>query len=324
MDKNSPLEDQMKVMQTHFGRIVSTVKHLKSSVDDLLEKYASQNKEVQEVLEAQKVIEEVIVANSDAINHIKRGLRNKGNEENVIEEADTNEVEDVLGNIVEKQQEIDQNISKNTEVVKRLDREIQKIMMDKNKKDTSKKELDDAINRLDKEIKLLKTCDKDTKSADELENKGKYKQKKFKKCKYYNVGYCKYNEKCRFIHPGKTCQNYLEGKCNESDCPSRHPRACKWYQGAKGCRRIEICKYSHDTLICGEQKLVEAETMDKEFKCVSCSHTWKESNCVVKHLINNMEVYFCLNCDDWVKYKSKVFDQGWSLFDGEGNLNQYI
>ena len=314
----------MKTMLTHFGRIVSTINHLKSSVDDLLEKYETQNKEVQEVLDTQKVIEEVIVANSDAINQIKREIRKKKDEANVIEEPDTNEKEDVMRNTIEKQQEIDQNISKNTEVVKRLDVEIKKLIKDKTKKDTNKKELEDAIKRLDNEIVQLKTCDKNTKSAEEMENKNKDKQKKLKKYKYYNMGYCKYNEKCRFIHPDKTCQNYLEGKCDLGDCPGRHPRACKWYQGATGCRRNESCKYSHDSLVCGEQKIIETEKKIKEFKCVSCSYTWKESNCVVKHLINNMEVYFCLNCDDWVKYKSKVFDQGWSLFDGEGNLNQYV
>ena len=49
MNKNSPLEDQIKTMQTHFGRILSTVKHLKSSIDDLLEKHKSQNKEFPEM-----------------------------------------------------------------------------------------------------------------------------------------------------------------------------------------------------------------------------------------------------------------------------------
>ena len=37
-----------------------------------------------------------------------------------------------------------------------------------------------------------------------------------------------------------------------------------------------------------------------------------------------MEVYFCLNCDDWVKEKGRVFDQGWSLFDLDGNLNNFV
>ena len=38
-----------------------------------------------------------------------------------MEEADTNEKEDVMRSIIEKQKEIDQNISTNTDMVKRLD-----------------------------------------------------------------------------------------------------------------------------------------------------------------------------------------------------------
>ena len=51
MDK-TPLEEQMKVLQTHFGRIVSTIKHLKTSVDNLGEKLEakSQMNEIQDIL----------------------------------------------------------------------------------------------------------------------------------------------------------------------------------------------------------------------------------------------------------------------------------
>ena len=45
---------------------------------------------------------------------------------------------------------------------------------------------------------------------------------------------------------------------------------------------------------------------------------------VVEHVMNGHTVYFCLNCDDWVKEKGRVFDQGWSLFDLDGNLNNFV
>jgi hypothetical protein len=52
------------------------------------------------------VIEEVIVANSDAINQIKNEISKKKDEDNVMEEADTNEKEDVMRSIIEKQKEM--------------------------------------------------------------------------------------------------------------------------------------------------------------------------------------------------------------------------
>ena len=58
----------MKALQNHFGRLVSTVKDLKSSLEALERKVdTGQNHEVKEILETQKVIDEVIVANSNAI-----------------------------------------------------------------------------------------------------------------------------------------------------------------------------------------------------------------------------------------------------------------
>ena len=55
----------------------------------------------------------------------------------------------------------------------------------------------------------------------------------------------------------------------------------------------------------------------KEYKCESCKYTWESKECVVKHVLEDMEVYFCLNCEDWVQYKQNVFKEGWSLFDKE-------
>ena len=70
--ENKTLEDQIKTLQVHFGRVVSTVKYLQKSVDDLQLKSVEigKNEEIKEVLETQRVVEEVIVANSDAIHQI--------------------------------------------------------------------------------------------------------------------------------------------------------------------------------------------------------------------------------------------------------------
>ena len=38
------------------------------------------------------------------------------------------------------------------------------------------------------------------------------------------------------------------------------------------------------------------------------------------HVIENTETIFCRNCEDWVKEKSNVYSQGWTLFDQDGFL----
>ena len=85
-----------------------------------------------------------------------------------------------------------------------------------------------------------------------------------------------------------------------------------------GCRRNEECNLSHDTRICSE--IVKKESENNHFHCVSCKHEWKESQDVVKHMVENPDVYFCLNC----KEKNRVLDQGWSLFDLYGNLSHFV
>ena len=60
------------------------------------------------------------------------------------------------------------------------------------------------------------------------------------------------------------------------------------------------------------------------YKCISCKDTWKDSECVVKHIINGRMLYFCLNCDDLVTRKSEVMQEGWTLLDGEGYLRRDI
>ena len=57
-----------------------------------------------------------------------------------------------------------------------------------------------------------------------------------------------------------------------------------------------------------------------EYNCVGCKSIFTDEKYVVKHIIQNMETYFCLNCDDWVKDKERVFEHGWTLLDQYGYL----
>ena len=56
------------------------------------------------------------------------------------------------------------------------------------------------------------------------------------------------------------------------------------------------------------------------FKCFGCKNIYDKKEHIVKHKYSEHEYYFCLNCDYWVKDKSKVMDENWSLYDRYGNL----
>ena len=195
-------------------------------VDDLKLKLEENSKkeEIKEVLETQRVVEEVIVANSDAIHQIKMEIaRNKEGEkpsgkynEDTVKES--NVKDDDIRKVVRKQQDMDKDILKHSNVVKKLDEEIKSILKEKSNKDESKKEMDDAIKRLEIEILKLKEGENDCESIKEILKDGDEK-KKAHKCRYFNVGYCKYEQKCRFTHPEEICKEYLEGKCREKKMP---------------------------------------------------------------------------------------------------------
>ena len=68
-------------------------------------------------------------------------------------------------------------------------------------------------------------------------------------------------------------------------------------------------------MICNGMLVMELN----EYQCARCKR-----NHVKRHLVKNMEVFFCLNCDDWIKEKDVVFTEGWTLFDESGFLRHDV
>ena len=82
------LEEQMKTLQKHFTAIVATVKDLKGTVNDLAKKVEARKKEeIDEILQTQKVIEEMIDCNAKAIKCMEEEFRKETKGKEVLEEA---------------------------------------------------------------------------------------------------------------------------------------------------------------------------------------------------------------------------------------------
>ena len=45
---------------------------------------------------------------------------------------------------------------------------------------------------------------------------------------------------------------------------------------------------------------------------------------MVKHIIKSKEMFFCLNCDDWIGNKEEVLKSDWTLFDSNGDLRRDV
>ena len=73
--------------------------------------------------------------------------------------------------------------------------------------------------------------------------------KRIKRCRYYNVGFCKMNNDCVFYLSDEVCDQYLKnGKCSEYKlCLKWHPKECKyWLKDPRGCFRGQECRFQHN------------------------------------------------------------------------------
>lgn len=100
-------------------------------------------------------------------------------------------------------------------------------------------ELDD-IQKLTQLRRIIKLVDKTAQI--ELEEK----EASFKKCNFFNRGFCSQGTSCRFVHPLEVCDQYEKsGICVTKKCQKRHLYTCKFYNSESGCSRGESCSYSH-------------------------------------------------------------------------------
>ena len=88
MTRKQSLEEQVIFLQKTMGGIVKLVKCLKTNVEELQKKDIPKEKEVEkdevkETLEAQRVIDEVLVANCDAIKRIDMDIQRMTKSKNV-------------------------------------------------------------------------------------------------------------------------------------------------------------------------------------------------------------------------------------------------
>ena len=191
--------------------------------------------------------------------------------------------------IIEKQKMLDDLISANTDSIKRIDSEIEEM--------GRKSEYSEKNTEVGKEIIERNVV--------------------IKSCRYFNKGYCKYLKKCRYFHSNKVCKKHLENlRCTGKGCRERHPKMCKWYQKEIGCKRID-CEFLHVTLA---SKDGGTNVFSQSFTCAGCKDVWQDEKCVVKHVIKHKELFFCLNCDDYITNKSGVLDSNWTLLDQHGNI----
>ena len=75
MSGESSLADQVKTLQGYMGKFAKAIKDLTERVKVIEEKRTEdEDKDIKEIVETQRVIDEILVSNSDAIKRLNREL----------------------------------------------------------------------------------------------------------------------------------------------------------------------------------------------------------------------------------------------------------
>ena len=76
MEGKETLEGQVKALQKHFAGVARVVKDMKSQVEAIEQKLALKDLDaIREIIDAQKVVDEILVDNSNAMKMIDRELK---------------------------------------------------------------------------------------------------------------------------------------------------------------------------------------------------------------------------------------------------------
>ena len=246
---------------------------------------------------ANKALEERVGALEKSMGTIVNALREINKEMKQVEQKQTEQNSEEIQEILNNKMIISDKIEKNADAIERLNREIVRREKEVFKDDFVQMNMNDKVVENAKDYKLTK-------------------------CRYFDQGFCKYRKKCRYSHPLKTCEEYsVKGQCDVENCPHRHPQMCRSWESTNYCERNINCDFLHVTMANGDDGY---QISTPKFKCASCKNVWEERSCIVTHIIQGHETFFCLNCEDWVKFKTNVFDQNWTLYDEAGNLKRDI
>ena len=160
---------------------------------------------------AQEILQEQVKKLQSYIGGFAKLLQELQSRIKTLEEKKLGTSDEGEKEVIEKHNGIEESISANTRAVKRLDTEIKSIVKDKNKKENNRKDIDEALKRLDDEILQIKKGAKKVETVHDT-SKASDKNKQGIRCRYFNYGFCKYKEKCRFIHPKEVCETYIGEK----------------------------------------------------------------------------------------------------------------
>ena len=189
------------------------------------------------------------------------------------------------------------------------------------------KKLEEVIKKQNEYIETLKdkNSQQNNEHSDEINTSNEKTEIKVdNRCRYWNRGFCREKEKCKFNHPEQNCAMFLDhGKCEDKLCRRRHRRECRYFKQEVGCFRGSDCEFLHkinnrntkfqqeriqETRMSGKYSSKESES----FKCDHCSFKCGRKNTLIKHINTKHSGFSSLN-----PISSFIFRNGLEEFSEE-------
>ena len=195
----------------------------------------------------------------------------------------------------------------------------EKLLKEKNKV----QDLNKIIVQKNKVIKTLE----DKNNGEKVTNEGP----KHSKCRYWNRGYCREGEKCKYIHPKEDCKTQQDkGKCEDRQCEQRHRRYCRYYNSESGCYRGDKCHYLHSSSKKNRSDNVVqinegGQGICDIFKCNQCNFSSSQNVTLKKHVnTKHLESFYCKEISSFInrlkleEYANEYKDYfGWHGFNSK-------
>ena len=101
-------------------------------------------------------------------------------------------------------------------------------------------------------------------------------------CQYYNFGFCKFSERCRFLHVDEECRNK---ECEVRSCTFRHPKIFKYFRDYNRCKFGEWCFFKHINII---ENSVDKEEIAEKLE--NLTKLINEKDILIKDLAEKIKV----------------------------------
>ena len=111
------------------------------------------------------------------------------------------------------------------------------------------------------------------------------------RCKWWNRGYCREQDRCSCNQPTTDCVEHLQGGCTRRGCTSlRHRKVCKFLASEAGCLRGDTCEYLHPEKfeVMDKVNSDKNKTIEKEIQIES----ELQQHCMCKEIVEQNKLFF--------------------------------